>query len=115
MPAEAKVQGLPDLRAALQGIVPKLRRRALRNALAAGADAVLLDNMDDATVREAVAIADSTAVSTVSTGIPFSLSALAVPPLDKKWKPSSFNCAANASRPVLSETERRAVFMGSVG
>ena len=31
MPAEAKVQGLPDLRAALRGIVPKLRRRALRN------------------------------------------------------------------------------------
>lgn len=32
-----KVSGLPDLRAALKGIVPKLRRRALRLALAAGA------------------------------------------------------------------------------
>lgn len=40
MPADAKVQGLPDLRAALRGIVPKLRRRALRNALAAGARVV---------------------------------------------------------------------------
>lgn len=34
---EARTQGLPELRAALQGIVPKLRRQALRNALAAGA------------------------------------------------------------------------------
>lgn len=33
----AKVHGLPDLRAALQGIAPKLRKRALRNALAAAA------------------------------------------------------------------------------
>lgn len=32
----AKVLGLPDLRAALAGIVPKLRVRALRIALAAG-------------------------------------------------------------------------------
>ncbi len=37
---EAKVTGIPDLRAALAGIVPKLRVRALRNALAAGARAV---------------------------------------------------------------------------
>lgn len=37
MPADAKVQGLPDLRAALRGIPAKLRVRALRNALAAGA------------------------------------------------------------------------------
>lgn len=37
---EAKVNGLPDLRKALQGIVPKLRVRALRNALAAGARVV---------------------------------------------------------------------------
>lgn len=37
---QAKVQGLPDLRAALLGIAPKLRKRALRNALAAGARAV---------------------------------------------------------------------------
>ena len=33
----AKVSGIPDLRAALAGIAPKLRVRALRNALAAGA------------------------------------------------------------------------------
>ena len=34
---EVKVDGMQDLRAALLGIVPKLRRRALRQALAAGA------------------------------------------------------------------------------
>jgi HK97 gp10 family phage protein len=33
----AKVTGIPELKAALAGIVPKLRVRALRNALAAGA------------------------------------------------------------------------------
>lgn len=33
----ARVQGIPDVRAALAGVVPKLRVRALRNALAAGA------------------------------------------------------------------------------
>ncbi len=32
-----KVQGIPDLKRELAGIVPKLRKRALRNALAAGA------------------------------------------------------------------------------
>lgn len=37
---EAKVVGIPDLKAALAGIVPKLRVRALRNALAAGARVV---------------------------------------------------------------------------
>jgi len=37
MVVEAKVSGLPDLRAALAGVAPKLRRQALRNALAAGA------------------------------------------------------------------------------
>lgn len=37
---QAKVTGIPDLRAALAGIVPKLRVRALRNALAAGARVV---------------------------------------------------------------------------
>lgn len=36
----AKVTGIPDLKAALAGIVPKLRVRALRNALAAGARVV---------------------------------------------------------------------------
>lgn len=33
----ATVRGLPDLREALRTLAPKLRRRALRNALAAGA------------------------------------------------------------------------------
>lgn len=36
----ASVQGIPDLRAALAGIAPKLRVRALRNALSAGARVV---------------------------------------------------------------------------
>lgn len=34
---QIKIEGLPELNATLAGIVPKLRRRALRNALAAGA------------------------------------------------------------------------------
>lgn len=37
MPVEVKVEGLPDYRAALLSIPSKLRKRALRNALAAGA------------------------------------------------------------------------------
>lgn len=37
---ETTVHGLPDLKAALAAIAPKLRRRALRNALAAGARVV---------------------------------------------------------------------------
>jgi len=37
---ESKITGIPDLKAALAGIVPKLRYRALRNALAAGARVV---------------------------------------------------------------------------
>ena len=37
---EAKVTGIPELREALAGIVPKLKVRALRNALAAGARVV---------------------------------------------------------------------------
>lgn len=37
---EAKVRGIPELKAALAGLVPKLRRQALRNALAAGARVV---------------------------------------------------------------------------
>lgn len=41
----------------------------LREAMAAGADAVLLDNMDDATLREAVAIADGKLILEVSGGI----------------------------------------------
>lgn len=36
----AKVRGIPELKAALAGLVPKLRRQALRNALAAGARVV---------------------------------------------------------------------------
>ena len=41
----------------------------LRQALAAGADAVLLDNMDDAQVREAVAIVGGKALVEVSGGV----------------------------------------------
>jgi HK97 gp10 family phage protein len=37
---EAKVTGIPDLREALRTLLPKLRVRALRNALAAGARVV---------------------------------------------------------------------------
>lgn len=37
---EAKIVGIPDLREALRGIVPKLRVRALANALRAGARVV---------------------------------------------------------------------------
>lgn len=37
---EGKVSGIPDLKAALAGIAPKLRVRALRNALAAAARVV---------------------------------------------------------------------------
>lgn len=37
---DAKVRGIPELKAALAGLVPKLRRQALRNALAAGARVV---------------------------------------------------------------------------
>lgn len=46
----AKVHGIPELKAALAGIVPKLRRQALRNALAAGARIV----RDDAKRRAPV-------------------------------------------------------------
>lgn len=47
---EARVQGIPDLKAALAGVVPALRRRILRNALAAGARVV----RDDARRRAPV-------------------------------------------------------------
>jgi len=40
MVVEAKVHGLPDYKAALMGLPAKLRKRALRNALAAGARVV---------------------------------------------------------------------------
>lgn len=46
----AKVHGIPGLKAALAGLVPKLRRQALRNALAAGARVV----RDDARRRAPV-------------------------------------------------------------
>lgn len=47
---KATVRGLPDLKLVLSQIVPKLRRRALRNALAAGARIV----RDDARRRAPV-------------------------------------------------------------
>lgn len=43
MTIEAKVTGIPELRTALQGLVPKLKVRALRNALAAAAREVQKD------------------------------------------------------------------------
>jgi HK97 gp10 family phage protein len=55
MVVETRISGLPDLRAALAGIVPKLRRQALRNALAAAARVV----RDDA--RSKVPVLRSTA------------------------------------------------------
>lgn len=53
---EAKVTGIPDLRAALAGIVPKLRVRALRNALAAGARLVRDEARRAAPVISAAAV-----------------------------------------------------------
>ena len=53
----AKVQGIPDLREALRGIVPKLRVRALRNALAAGARVV------QASARNATPVIDAGALA----------------------------------------------------
>jgi HK97 gp10 family phage protein len=47
---EAKVHGIPDLKAALRAVPEKLRMRALRNALAAGARVV----RDDARRRAPV-------------------------------------------------------------
>lgn len=46
----AKVRGIPELKTALAGLVPKLRRQVLRNALAAGARIV----RDDARRRAPV-------------------------------------------------------------
>ena len=53
---DAKVTGIPDLRAALAGIVPKLRARALRNALAAGARIVRDEARRNAPVINASAV-----------------------------------------------------------
>ncbi len=49
---ETRITGLPDLREALRGIAPKLRVRALRNALAAGGRVVR------AAVRQATPVLD---------------------------------------------------------
>jgi HK97 gp10 family phage protein len=51
----ARVTGIPDLQAALAGIVPKLRVRAVRNALAAGARVV------QRAARQATPVINSTA------------------------------------------------------
>lgn len=56
-PIIAKIEGLDDLRAALQSVVPKLRLRALRNALAAGARIVQRAARDRAPVISASALA----------------------------------------------------------
>lgn len=53
----AKVTGIPDLREALRGIAPKLRVRALRNALAAGARVVQASARNAAPVISATALA----------------------------------------------------------
>lgn len=50
MVVEAKVRGIPELKAALKSLPEKLRKRALRNALAAGARIV----RDDARQRAPV-------------------------------------------------------------
>jgi HK97 gp10 family phage protein len=54
---QAKVVGIADLRAALAGIVPKLRVRALRNALAAGARVVQRAAQGAAPVINALSLA----------------------------------------------------------
>ena len=48
----AKVNGIPELKAALAALVPKLRRQALRNALAAGARIVRDDARRSAPVLQ---------------------------------------------------------------
>ena len=53
----ATVRGLPEMKAALASIVPKLRRRALRNALAAGARVVRDDAKQRAPVLQPLASA----------------------------------------------------------
>jgi HK97 gp10 family phage protein len=54
---DAKVQGIPDLKRELAGIVPKLRVRALRNALAAGARLVQRSARQSAPVLSASSLA----------------------------------------------------------
>ena len=54
---DAKVQGIPDLKRELAGIVPKLRVRALRNALAAGARLVQRSARQNAPVLNASSLA----------------------------------------------------------
>ncbi len=53
---EVKINGLPELREALRSIPDKLRRRALRNALAAGARVVQGAARDAAPVIPAAAL-----------------------------------------------------------
>lgn len=52
MAVEVKVTGLPDLKAALLSIPAKLRKRALRNALAAGARVVRDESKRNAPVLQ---------------------------------------------------------------
>lgn len=53
---DVKINGLPDLREALRSIPDKLRRRALRNALAAGARVVRNTARDAAPVIPAASL-----------------------------------------------------------
>lgn len=54
---DVKVTGIPDLKAALQSIPDKLRKRALRNALAAGARVVQRAARDNTPVLSPTAYA----------------------------------------------------------
>jgi HK97 gp10 family phage protein len=56
------VRGLPDLKAALREIAPKLRRRALRNALAAGARVVQKAMRDRTPVLKTTTYAGASAI-----------------------------------------------------
>jgi len=56
------INGLPDLRAALAGIVPKLRRRALRDALKAGARLVQREARRTAPVLKTTTYSGASAV-----------------------------------------------------
>lgn len=77
MGVEVRVSGLPDLRAALAGIAPKLRRRALRNALAAAARVVRDDARSRAPILSASARAPFRKPGTVRKAIVVRTSKLA--------------------------------------
>ena len=65
----ATVRGLPEMKAALAAVVPALRRRALRNALAAGARVVRDDAKQRAPVLQPLASAPYRTPGTVRKAI----------------------------------------------